>query len=114
MDSSAAAHPRSFVLMWDAAFLNWMMMLCWKSENEGQSPSPNASLGFNILCSVQLLFASTCDVAGIPQLRQAGTEHTSHFTPAHRQTDKPTYKNRATQAVTLIAFWQVNMKVMGW
>ncbi len=80
MDSSAATNCRSLIIIWGAGLLKWMKtcVLCWKSENEGQSPSPppHAFLRFNILCSVQLLFASTCDVAGIPQWRQTGAEHT--------------------------------------
>lgn len=54
-----------------------MMAICYVQRVKMDSPlPPNASLCFNILRSVQLLFASTCDVAGIPQWRQTGAGHT--------------------------------------
>lgn len=55
-----------------------MMTVCYveRVKMKDSPLPPNAFFCFNILCSAQLLFASTCDVAGIPQWRQAGAEHT--------------------------------------
>lgn len=56
--------------------LKWMMAMCYVERVKMNSPlPPNAFLRFSILCNVQLLHASTCDVARIPQLRQTGAEH---------------------------------------
>lgn len=48
---------------------------------------PIAFLCFSILCIVQLLHASTCDVARIPQWRQRGAEQSVN------SSDRPMCKN---------------------
>lgn len=78
MDSSAITDCRSLVIMWGAGLLKWMKTVCdvERVKMKDSPLPPHAVLRFNILCSVQLLFASTCDVAGIPQWRRTGAERT--------------------------------------